>query len=232
MFSRSARLYDGLYSFKDYEAEVIEIRDLIRARKSDAASVLDVACGTGMHLAELSRFFEAEGLDLDPTLLEVARKRVPDVPLHEGDMRTFDLGKTFDAVTCLFSSIGYVRSKEELGAAFARMAAHLHPGGVLIVEGWFSRAEWDDGHIGSLFVDQPELKIARMNLSTTRDDFSVMEFHYLVAEPHGIEHFTEFHELRLFEREDYVAAMEAAGLRAERDDDALMGRGVYIGVKG
>ena len=231
MFSKSARFYDAMYSFKDYDAEAIEIRDLIRARKGDAKTLLDVACGTGHHLDHLSGPFQVEGLDLDKELLAVAAERLGDVPLHEGDMRTFDLGKTFDAVTCLFSSIGYVRSAEELQAAFERMAAHVIPGGVVLVEGWFSRTEWDDGHVAALFVDKPDLKIARMNVSRSDGDFSVVDFEYLVATPEGVEHFTELHELRLFEREEYVAAMEASGLTVERDDEALMGRGVYIGVK-
>ena len=231
MFVKSARFYDAIYAFKDYAAEAAEVRDLIRNRKGDARSLLDVACGTGHHLQYLGRWFEAEGLDLDPGLLEIARERVPDVELHEADMRTFDLGKTFDAVTCLFSSIAYVRSEDELRATFANMAGHLSPGGVLVVEGWFSQAEWDDGHIGAVFVDRPDLKIARMNVGESRDGFSIMDFHYLVATPEGVEHFTEHHEARMFERSEYVEGMEAAGLDVEIDEAALMGRGVYIGVK-
>lgn len=232
MFTKSARFYDAIYSFKDYEAESIEVRDLIRKRNPSASTLLDVACGTGLHLQHLANSFEVEGIDLDPGLLEIARKRLPDVELDEGDMRDFSLGKTFDAVTCLFSSIGYMSSDNELRAAFSSMAAHLNPGGVLVVEGWITPDEWNNDHIGSLYVDQPDLKIARMNVPDTREHFSVVDFHYLVATHDGIEYFTELHELSLFTREQYIAAMESAGLSVEFDDAALMGRGVYIGVRG
>ena len=231
MFSKSARFYDAIYSFKDYAAEAMEVRDLIRNRKGDARSLLDVACGTGLHLQHMSGWFESEGLDLDSGLLEIARERLPDVELHEADMRTFDLGKSFDAVTCLFSAIGYVESEDELRSAIATMAAHLNAGGVLVVEGWLGPDEWDNDHIGSLYVDQPDLKIARMNIPETKGRFSVVDFHYLVATHEGVEHFTESHSLHLITRDEYTAAFEAAGLSVEVDDAALMGRGVYIGVK-
>src|ERR687886_1611570 len=125
MFARSARFYDAVYSWKDYAGEAERIHELVQARKPGATSLLDVACGTGAHLAELRGRYRCEGLDLDPDLLAVARERLPDVPLHEGDMRDFDLGRRFDAVTCLFSSIGYMQTVEELEGAVTAMARHL-----------------------------------------------------------------------------------------------------------
>jgi SAM-dependent methyltransferase len=73
-------------------------------------------------------------------MLEVAVGRLPGVPLHEVDMLTMDLGRRFDAVTCLFSSIGYAHTPERLQAAVATMARHLEPGGVLVLEPWL----WPD----------------------------------------------------------------------------------------
>jgi len=137
VFERSARVYDLLYSFKDYEAEALDLTTLVRERNPGAASLLDVACGTGKHLELLRATFpDVAGVDLDDGLLAVAHERLPDVPLTRGDMRAFDLGRTFDAVTCLFSSVGYLRDDEELAAAIGRMASHLSPGGVLVVDGW------------------------------------------------------------------------------------------------
>jgi len=231
MFTKSARFYDAIYSFKDYAAEAIEVRDLIKKHNPDAKTLLDVACGTGHHLEHLADLFVSEGLDLDEELLAVARERLHGVPLHHADMRDFDLGRTFDAVTCLFSAIGYVGSQEELRAAFGRMAAHLAPGGVLVIEGWLSPEQWNLDHIGSLYVDEPGLKIARMNVPEVRGRISIVDFHYLVATPEGVSHFTELHELYLFTPDEYVSAMETTGLVVEQDAEALMGRGVYIGVK-
>jgi hypothetical protein len=80
-------------------------------------------------------------------------------------------------------------------------------------------------------VDQPELKIARMNVGWIEDNLSVIEFHYLVATPAGVEHFTERHDMGLFEQDDYKAAFASGGLDVIYNEAGLMGRGLYVGVK-
>src|SRR5215470_16091326 len=105
------RIYDLLYTgtgIKDYPAESEELHGLIQEASPGASTLLDVACGTGAHLEVLRRWYAVEGADISTEMLEVARTRLKDVPLHVADMRTLDLGKTFDAVTCLFSAIGHV----------------------------------------------------------------------------------------------------------------------------
>jgi SAM-dependent methyltransferase len=230
MFSRSARIYDAVYSWKDYPREAELVHELVQARKPGAETLLDVACGTGAHLAELRRRYRCEGLDRNADLLAVARERLPDLPLHEGDMRDFDLGRRFDAVTCLFSSIGYMLTVPDLDAAVAAMARHLEPGGVLVVEPWLRPEAVVTPHVGAVFVDEPELKIARVNTIEVDGRRSSFEFHFLVGTPDGVQHFTEPHELRLFTHEEYLAAFNAAGLAAEHDEEGLMGRGLYTGV--
>jgi hypothetical protein len=70
-----------------------------------------------------------------------------------------------------------------------------------------------------------------MSVSAVEDGVSVLDFHYLVATPAGVEHFTERHEMGLFRHEDYVAAFTDAGLRVAHDPEGLIGRGLYIGVR-
>ena len=231
MFDRSAHIYDLLYGWKDYAAEAARINELILDAVPDARTLLDVACGTGKHLEHLRATYDVEGLDIDSQLLEIAEQRNPGVPLHRADMERFRLGKQFDAVTCLFSSIGYVQTTERLTETIINLTAHVSPGGVLLLEPWFSPDQWEDGHIGALFVDQPDLKVARMNLGESHDRVSVLDFHYLVATPSGISHFTERHSLGLFTRHEYQRAFDAAGLIRTYDDWGLEGRGLYIGKK-
>jgi SAM-dependent methyltransferase len=230
VFSRSARLYDAVYaSIRDYPREAAELDRLIQERRPGARTLLDVACGTGAHLEHLTGY-EAEGLDLDPEMLAIAGERLPKVAFHEADMADFDLGKRYDAVVCMFSSIGYVRSEDRLRSAIAAMAQHLEPGAVVIVEPWLSPDDWLDRHVGAVFVDEPELKIARMNVAGREADVSIVDFEYLVGTPDGIERFTEHHELGLFTVEQYLDAFRAAGLEAEHDPEGPMGRGLYVGT--
>jgi SAM-dependent methyltransferase len=230
MFRKSQRFYDAVYSWKDYKTEADRLDRLIRERNPSARTLLDVACGTGKHLELLRGGYEVEGVDLDPEMLAVARRRLPGVPLHEGDMASFDLGRRFDAVTCLFSSIAYMRTTENLHRAVAAMARHLAPGGVLVVEPFFTPEAWRDGELFGLWVDEPELKIARVNRNARRDRVAIMDFHYLVGTPEGVEHFTELHEAALFTHQEHLAAFRDAGLEPEHDPEGLMGRGLYLAV--
>ena len=228
MFSNSAHIYDAVYSFKDYATESERIHALIEERSPGAATLLDVACGTGKHLEQLRAWSAVTGLDLDADLLTIARERLGDVELHQGDMTAFSLGRQFDVVTCLFSSIGYVGTVERLVRAIAAMATHLAPGGVLIVEPWLTPDVWmvDRPHL--LTVDEPELKIARMTISGREGRLAIMNFEYLIGTPAGIEAFSERHEAALFTGEEYRAAFTAAGLAVEHDPDGLTGRGLYV----
>jgi SAM-dependent methyltransferase len=175
--------------------------------------------------------YQVEGLDLDAGLLEVARQNYPDIPLHQSDMIEFNLGKQFDAITCLFSSIGYVKTKERLEQAIQNMTHHLLPGGVLILEPWLTPEQWKPDRVSAIFVDQPDLKISRMSSGGVEGRLSILDFHYMVGTSKGIEYFTERHELGLFSHKEYIEALQNAGLEVSYDPEGVDGRGLYIGLK-
>ena len=230
-YSKLARIYDALYGFKNYEAEAKRLHEIIADKKtSPGNALLDVACGTGTHLSFLRKYYQVEGVDFTPEMLEVARTRHPEIRFHQGDMRTFDLGCRFDVVTCLFSSIGYMPSPEDLRAATINMARHLTPGGVLIIEPWLTEETWQPGAVHPLWVDKPELKIARMSKSFTRGRVSVSEWHLLIGTRDDIEYLQQTHELFLFSNAEYIEAFDAAGLDTNYDEKGLMNRGLFIGT--
>lgn len=235
-FQRSAHLYDAIYRArgKDYRAEAARILELVREHHPRARSLLDVACGTGLHLAHLRLALDrVEGLDLNPTFLEVARERNPGVELHEADMRDFDLGRTFDVLTCLFSSIGFVTTLEDLQRTLRTLARHLAPEGLLVLEPWFSGEDIEHPHLSADVVDEADLKAVRMSTGiAVRGRRGLLEFHYLVGRPEGIEHFTERMETGLFTDGEYRAALEGAGLLVHHDPVGLTGRGLYLARRG
>ncbi len=232
MYDRSAELYDAIYSFKNYEKEAAKLHQLIQDHKrSPGNDLLEVACGTGGHITYLKNNYSVEGLDISQQMLRLARKKHPDIVFHRGDMVSFKLNKQFDVVTCLFSAIGHLKTKRKLGLAIRNMSRHLKPGGVLIVEPWPTPQQWHDGLVHANFVDQPELKIARMNISKSKGKLSVMDMHHLVATPKRVEHFVERLVMGLFTHEEYLDAFRQAKLETTYDPEGLMGRGLYIGTR-
>jgi SAM-dependent methyltransferase len=229
MFVKSARFYDALYWFKDYRAACDALHAIVQREVPGATTLLDVGCGTGKHLEHLGRDYRVEGLDLSGDLLALARERCPGVPLHQADMSNFSLGRTFDAVTCLFSAVAYVRTAERMEAAVACMARHLNETGVLVIEPWFSPERLWTGHITANFVDQQDLKIAWMYTTEVQDGVSVLNIHYMVGTPAGVETFTERHEMGLFTDDQYRHALERAGLTVEYDPVGPFGRGMFVG---
>ncbi len=228
-YSKMARYYDKIYAEKDYAAEVERLIAVLGDGRSRRRSLLDVACGTGRHLEHLRKSFDVEGLDICCEALEDARKRNPGVTFHVGDMTDFALGRTFDVVTCLFSSIGYVETLDRLRAAVRSMAAHLAPQGVLVVEPWFTPGEWHPNTVHAVYIDEPELKIARVNTSLVDGRLSIVELHYLVGTPERTEHLVERHELGLFEVDEMISALEGEGLVVDYNPEGLTGRGLYLG---
>jgi ubiquinone/menaquinone biosynthesis C-methylase UbiE len=234
MFSKSAELYDTIYLSrgKDYAAEAQAVHELVQKHlHSGGNTLLDVACGTGIHTNYLRQHYQVEGLDLDERMLEVARKKMPEIPFHQANMLDFALPQKFDVITCLFSSIGYVKTLPKLNQAVANLERHLKPGGVLVVEPWFTPADWHPGSVYATYVDQLDLKIARMNLTGREGTLSYFVFHYLVGTPEGITCFDERHELGLFTTDEYLAAFRACGLEVIHDLKWLNQRGLYLGKK-
>lgn len=233
-YEKQAAYYDAIYRAqgKDYEAEAKQIHEVIKKhQKSPGNSLLDVGCGTGGHFPYLSEKHEVEGLDLDGDMLKVARQRFPEGVFHQGDMVDFQLNRKFDAITCLFSAIGYTKTLDNMREAVRNMGSRLTEGGVLVVEPWFTPDKWKVGTAHATYVDKPDLKIARVNVSEREGDVSIVNFHFLVATKGKVEHFTELHELGLFTEQQYIDAFNDAGLETTYDKKGTTGRGLYIGVK-
>jgi len=231
VYGRMARYYDRMYAFKDYRKEAALLVGLLEIQGAERLTLLDVACGTGRHIEQLQTYFRVEGMDISSELLAVARGRMPGTVFHLGDMTGFDLGRRFDVVTCLFSSIGYTRTLEGLADAVRCMTAHVVPGGVLVIEPWFTPDGWRPNTVHSLFIDEPELKIARISTSFRSGRMSSFDLHHLIGTPAGTEHFVEHHEMGLFEIREMVSVMEDAGLTVTCDPAGLTGRGLYLGRK-
>jgi ubiquinone/menaquinone biosynthesis C-methylase UbiE len=234
MYSKSAKYYDAIYGAvgKNYPAEAKIVRKFIQEYKqSNGNSLLDVGCGTGIHANLLSKKYQVEGLDIDPKMLSVAQKNYPKIKFQQGDMVNFKLQRKFDIIVCLFSAVGYVKTKSRFQRTIKNMSQHLLPGGVVLVEPWFTPNQWHPGRVYVTEVKTPDAKIVRMSHSSQKGNTSIIEFQYLIGTPKGIERDTEILEMGLFAKKEYLDAFRLAGLKVVHDPIGLDGRGLYIGIK-
>jgi SAM-dependent methyltransferase len=230
MYSRWARYYDALYAFRDYAGDAARLTALIHALHPAARTLLDVACGTGQHLRLLRESFVVEGLDANDEFFPAVALHSPGVPLHAGRMETFDLGRRFDVVTCLSSSIAFARTLPALGQTLSNLSRHLAPGGLLIVEPWFSPHNFWAGKVNAHYVDEPELKIAMIYTTAADGALSVLENRILVGTPEGLESLQETHELGLWTPAEYQQCIAEAGLALLQSEDPnpTWKRGVHV----
>lgn len=222
LFSKTARWYDAIYRHTDQPGMAETIVTIAEDRfGAKPLAMLDVACGTGRLLAHLAEQtgWHLEGLDADRSMLDIARGRVPGSRLHQGDMVAWNIDHRFDIITCLGSSLAASGTPARLETAFACMKRHLAPDGIVIFDEFFTAEQWRPGTLSAIFVDEPDLKIARMSTSERRGHLAILNMAYLVATPGGIEHITERHELGLFDMDDYRDAFTAAGLREVTSPD-------------
>lgn len=225
-----AEVYDVVCrAQRDYADQAVRTRELLLSLHPGARTLLDVGCGTGEGMVHLREDFEITGVDLSPPMVEAARKKLPDLPVHQGDMRDFRLGRAYDAVCCMYSSIGYLEDEEELEAAARTLVGHLAPGGVLLVEPWFLPEQWNGGDLVSGGIDAEGLRISRMGRWRTVGDHCSVEMHYLVADDSGVRHFVDRQTLTLFPREAYERAFARAGVEVSYTADGYLDRGLFVG---
>jgi SAM-dependent methyltransferase len=235
-YGRLARWYDPIYDArgKDYLAEARGLLAVAASPGTTIRSLLDVACGTGRHLAAFAEHLdEVAGVDASEEMLAIARTRLgPAAALTRGDLRGFDLGRRFDAVTCLFSAIGHVADGRELDGAVAAMARHVAPGGVLLLEPWLTPDTVRPHGVRDLVcATTDDGVVARAASSHLDGDVVVVAFAWAIATADGVQTVEEQLRMPVFSQQRYLAAVERAGLTPRWHDEPGLwaGRGLVIG---
>lgn len=129
--------YHLLYNNRNFsEAEKL-IQNLVgKLNLSANHKVLDLACGKGRHSLSFNQLgLDVIGLDLSPESINEAKELENDrLKFLIGDMRTFDVDHSFDAVFNLFTSFGYFKSDSENQLVINNIAKHLKKDGVLVID--------------------------------------------------------------------------------------------------
>lgn len=213
-FSAIAAYYDDLYVDPErYKAEAVKVKSLIKTYGlSGGNDLLDLACGTGGHVPYWLDDYRVTGLDFSPEMIARARRKFPEIEFILGDMVDFSLSRRYDALVCLYGSIGFVRTLKKLNKALLSFSAHLKKGGVLCLTPWSTKEEFKPKIIVDA-VKQPHVRIARMeNVRLKAPGLIEVVFHHLIGRDGKVTYYTQSLEVGLFSRQQYSNAINKAGL--------------------
>ncbi|MCL2259765.1 MAG: class I SAM-dependent methyltransferase [Fibromonadales bacterium] len=117
----------------DYEIDYIFKK--IKVNSTD--KILDVGCATGRHTARLTELgYKAYGIDYSQKLIDMAKKKYPDISFNVADFRnekdTKDIGK-FDLILLLYDVFGSFVSTEDDGKMIKQVYSHLNSNGFAVI---------------------------------------------------------------------------------------------------
>lgn len=127
--------YELACSFRNVAAEVDVLLGWCAESGARPASVLELAAGPAEHAREFARRgLAATALDLNPAMCAYAARAGARIEVVRDDMTRFDLGRRFDLVVTMLDSTSHLMTLDAFVAHLHRVAAHLSPGGLYVVE--------------------------------------------------------------------------------------------------
>ncbi len=134
-----ADIYDFVMRHVDYRGWADYVERIFERHGLNPVRVLDLACGTGTMALELSRRgYDMTGADGAEAMLAAARRKARaekrPIPFHAADLRRIEGLSGFDAALCLYDSMNYMMSLEEMGQALRQVHALLRPGGAFVFD--------------------------------------------------------------------------------------------------
>jgi SAM-dependent methyltransferase len=216
-----AAAYDALYADKDYrgECDLLE-RAFATYASSRVATILDLGCGTGVHAHELARRgYEVVGVDRSEAMLESARRGTTTAAFMQGDLRSVDLGRPFDAVVLLFAVLGYQLSNADVLAGLATARHHLEQGGLLGFDVWYGPAVLaQHPSTRTRTVNWGDRQLVRRSSGTLDAGRHVVrvDFELTTGDGQGEQLVVEAHEMRYFFADELKHYLEESGFELVR----------------
>jgi predicted TPR repeat methyltransferase len=187
-FDEIAPYYDVIMEQVDYDRWDMTTRALATVLPQLFVH-LDAACGTGKLIKRLRKTgWNSVGLDLSLSMLRAGRRTDTPPPFAAADLRRLPVFRNIDYVTCLFDSMNFLLTLDDVRESLSQMAAALSADGLLYfdiiternVTEYFAGQRWteDNDHFSTSWksdyshtrsVAETEIRVSRGPRCTLRE---------------------------------------------------------------
>jgi SAM-dependent methyltransferase len=226
IYGKYAEVYDGSGQILFAVQMIPYLEQLLNRHRFPGDRVLDLACGTGTVANYFAgKSYQVSGIDGSEEMLGQARKKTAEmgavVDFSRQDMRDFAVAEPTGLVTCLYDSMNYMLTEEDLLIVMQRAAAALMPGGLFVFDintEWMmehalnNRTEFfESGPLSLVMVEEydPDLKRATVKMTG------------FVRRGKLFERFTEVHCEQSYSEQQMYGLLQRAGFYIEGEYDCF-----------
>ena len=209
--------YPLLTPVEDYQKEAAIYTELLLRHDRNMKSILELGCGAGHNAYYLKKRFSMTLTDLSPEMLALSKRLNPECVHLQGDMRTLDIDRTFDAVF-VHDAISYLTTKGDLLQTFQTAYRHCKQGGcVIIAPDYFQETFVPETAHGGKDINGKGMRYLEWTYAPAAQEHTIFkDFALLLKDESGtvkVEY--DRHILGLFNRDTWLSLLEEAGFQAD-----------------
>lgn len=219
LYNELAQYYDYFFLIDRIVTEVDFVYGELGNEIAESPKVLELGCGTGRYLAEFAaRGFQPYGIDISRNMMQIARRRVPNAMLIEGDFtdpRVLKRCEPCGLVIALSVVLMYVPNIEMIEDIFKSIYERLVPGGLFVFDLW----KWYPTTGGSFWgkYNTAETGVTAMRAMEWVPKGALLESQdcFIIDDGHATHVAFDKHQLTLFDVDALAEILSGCGFLVE-----------------